>query len=80
MRAGTVVAVGDPRDIVTSALVRDVFGVEAAVVTDEVTGRPLVLPYSGDSHRETQASVDERPAPLVDAGLPVAVRLERSRR
>ena len=79
MRAGAVVASGAPRDIVTSALVRNVFGVEAAVVTDEVTGRPLVLPYSVETYRDLQASVDERPAPLVGAGLSVAVRLEGSR-
>ncbi|MCK9485474.1 MAG: ABC transporter ATP-binding protein [Dehalococcoidia bacterium] len=46
MHQGRVVATGSPREVVTPALVRDVFGVEAAVVTDARTGRPLVLPYS----------------------------------
>lgn len=44
MRAGAVVAHGDPRDIVTADLVRDVFGVDARIITDPETERPLVVP------------------------------------
>lgn len=44
MRDGRVVAEGEPRTVVTSALVRDVFGLEARVIEDPATGTPLVIP------------------------------------
>jgi iron complex transport system ATP-binding protein len=44
MRDGHVVAAGDPRQVVTAGLLRDVFGVESWVVADPQTGKPLVLP------------------------------------
>lgn len=51
MRAGSVVAAGDPGGVVTADLVRDVFGVESVIVDDPVTGTPLVVPL-GRHHRE----------------------------
>ncbi|WP_030489202.1 ABC transporter ATP-binding protein [Micromonospora chokoriensis] len=48
MRAGTVVAAGAPREILTADLVRDVFGLACVVVPCPVTGAPLVVPaYTG---------------------------------
>ena len=44
MRDGRVHAAGAPGDIVDAAFVHDVFGLEAAVVEDPVTGTPLCLP------------------------------------
>jgi len=44
MRAGAVVAAGDPASVVTADLMRDVFGVESVVADDPVTGTPLVVP------------------------------------
>ncbi|WP_431247829.1 ABC transporter ATP-binding protein [Leifsonia xyli] len=44
MRAGSVVAAGDPATVVTADLVREVFGVESMVADDPVTGTPLVVP------------------------------------
>nr|WP_308194903.1 ATP-binding cassette domain-containing protein [Micromonospora sp. R77] len=44
MRAGTVVAAGPPRDILTADLVRDVFGLDCVVVPCPVTGAPLIVP------------------------------------
>ncbi|MFG3498698.1 ABC transporter ATP-binding protein [Streptomyces sp. NPDC047928] len=44
MKAGRVVAEGRPADIVTAGLVREVFGLDAVVVPDPVTGSPLVVP------------------------------------
>jgi iron complex transport system ATP-binding protein len=43
---GQVFASGDPREVVTPALLRMVFGVEADVVPDPHTGAPLCIPYS----------------------------------
>ena len=46
MREGRIVAAGDPADIVTAALVADVFALGAVVVDDPVTGGPLVVPHA----------------------------------
>ncbi|GAA3901406.1 ABC transporter ATP-binding protein [Streptomyces gulbargensis] len=44
MKEGRIVAEGAPGDIVTADLVREVFGLDAVVVPDPVTGSPLVVP------------------------------------
>ncbi|MGK5447731.1 ABC transporter ATP-binding protein [Streptomyces radiopugnans] len=44
MRGGRIAAQGPPAKTVTAALVREVFGLEAVVVPDPVTGGPLVVP------------------------------------
>jgi len=45
MREGRLVTSGPPSEVVTPEVVRDVFGVEATVITDPVAGTPLVLPH-----------------------------------
>ncbi len=44
MRAGRVVAEGPPADVVTPALVRKLYGVEAQVLRDPTSGTPVVCP------------------------------------
>ncbi|WP_327679855.1 ABC transporter ATP-binding protein [Kitasatospora sp. NBC_00458] len=44
MRDGRIVAEGPPAEVVTADLVRAVFGLDAVVVPDPVTGTPLVVP------------------------------------
>ena len=44
LRAGAIVAQGAPCDVVTAGLVHDVFGLDAHVMADPLTGTPLVLP------------------------------------
>ncbi|MFD3652401.1 ABC transporter ATP-binding protein [Streptomyces sp. NPDC058620] len=44
MKEGRIVAEGHPSDVVTADLVREVFGLEAVIVPDPVTGSPLVVP------------------------------------
>lgn len=46
MRSGQVVARGRPTDVVTPALLRDVFDVHCRVLPDPDTGRPLVVPMN----------------------------------
>ncbi|MFJ6194681.1 ABC transporter ATP-binding protein [Micromonospora sp. NPDC092111] len=46
MRDGRVVAEGDPREVVTAALVEEVFGLPCRIVADPETGTPLVVPRS----------------------------------
>jgi iron complex transport system ATP-binding protein len=44
LRAGRLVASGAPGDVVTADLIREVFGLDALVVPDPVSGAPIVLP------------------------------------
>ena len=46
MRSGHVVAQGCPTDVVTPALLRDVFDVQCRVLPDPDTGQPLVVPLN----------------------------------
>lgn len=50
MRDGQIVAQGTPEEVVTAETVREVFGVDATVITDPVTGTPLVLPHPRTQH------------------------------
>jgi iron complex transport system ATP-binding protein len=44
MRDGVIVAAGSPEEVITPALLREVFGLDAQVIDDPVTGKPLVVP------------------------------------
>ncbi len=44
MRDGRIVAAGQPAEVVTSALVEQVFGLPNVIIDDPITGGPLVVP------------------------------------
>lgn len=44
MKQGRIVAEGGPAEVVTEAVVRDVFGLESRVIPDPVSRTPLVVP------------------------------------
>jgi iron complex transport system ATP-binding protein len=44
MRDGRIVAAGPPAEVVTEELLAEVFGLAAKVISDPVTGSPLVVP------------------------------------
>lgn len=44
MREGAILAEGAAADIVTEAMVRDVFGLASLVIADPVSGTPLIVP------------------------------------
>jgi iron complex transport system ATP-binding protein len=50
MRAGKIVAQGDPHEVLTEELLRDVFDLDAKILTDPVAGTPMVIPI-GSRHR-----------------------------
>jgi len=50
MRAGRVVAAGPPAEVLTEALLAEVFELDAKVIEDPVTGTPLVVPIGTRSH------------------------------
>ncbi|MET7968475.1 ABC transporter ATP-binding protein [Micromonospora sp. NPDC005305] len=62
MRDGRVVAAGDPRRIVTTELVEEVFGLPCRIIEDPETGTPLVLPAV------RRPGADAKPAPAVPGG------------
>ncbi|GAA4627610.1 iron complex transport system ATP-binding protein [Cellulomonas oligotrophica] len=59
LRDGRLVAQGAPADVVTSALVEEVFSMQAQVVPDPVSGTPLVVPV-GRHHTGHGASAPLR--------------------
>ena len=65
MRGGAIVAQGPPAEIVTEALVREVFGMECRVIPDPETGTPLIVPASRARRREGRQRA--APAELDDA-------------
>ncbi|WP_113701020.1 ABC transporter ATP-binding protein [Nonomuraea lactucae] len=44
MREGQVIAAGDPHEVLTEDLLREVFDLDAKVIPDPVAGTPLVVP------------------------------------
>ncbi|KSW23776.1 ABC transporter ATP-binding protein [Cellulomonas sp. B6] len=72
---GRLYAQGDPADVVTERMVRDVFGMAARVVPDPVSGCPLVLPVGRHhAHGDPATDGEDRPtAPAAEA--PAAQRV-----
>lgn len=56
MRDGAIVAAGNPCEIVTESLVKDVFGIASRVVLDARTGAPVVLPRPNEEVPTAQAA------------------------
>ena len=50
MRNGRVVAAGPPAEVLTEALLAEVFDLDAKVIEDPVAGTPLVVPIGTRSH------------------------------
>ncbi len=53
LRAGRLHAAGDPAQVLTAEVVREVFGMESQVIADPVSGRPIVLPIGRHHVRPT---------------------------
>jgi iron complex transport system ATP-binding protein len=51
MRAGSIVAQGHPSEVVTAALVEQIYGLECQVIDDPETGTPLVIPRASSRLR-----------------------------
>ncbi|MGH3981785.1 MAG: ABC transporter ATP-binding protein, partial [Pseudonocardiaceae bacterium] len=59
MRAGRIIAQGPPREVLTESLLREVFELDARVLTDPVAGTPLIVPVG---RRNRQPADREVPA------------------
>jgi iron complex transport system ATP-binding protein len=44
VRTGQIAAQGNPSEVVTETLVREVFGIDCRIIADPVTSTPLVVP------------------------------------
>ncbi|WP_086559002.1 ABC transporter ATP-binding protein [Streptomyces africanus] len=55
MRAGSILAQGHPRDVLTAELLHEAFGLHAKVIDDPVGDRPLVVPI-GRTHVQLDQS------------------------
>ncbi|WP_433223477.1 ABC transporter ATP-binding protein [Dactylosporangium sp. CS-047395] len=56
MRDGAIAAQGPPADIVTAALVEEVFGLRCEIITDPQSGTPLIVPMHRASPRARRRS------------------------
>ncbi|MFT4052089.1 MAG: ABC transporter ATP-binding protein [Microbacterium sp.] len=59
MKDGGIVTTGHPQDVITAALIHDVFGLRALVVPDPVTGTPAVVPLDPRTAPERATTVPE---------------------
>jgi iron complex transport system ATP-binding protein len=66
MRDGAVFQQGRPDEVISSDLLRDAFQLQAAVITDPLTGGPLVVPVT----HATQPLDPALPSPTLPKGQP----------
>jgi len=57
LHQGQIVADGPPMAVLTASLLEQIFGVQASIVTDPVTGTPVCLPYAFLATPQPQDSV-----------------------
>ncbi|MGQ0773134.1 MAG: ABC transporter ATP-binding protein [Pseudonocardiales bacterium] len=57
MRAGRIVADGTPAEVLTEPLLREVFELDAHVLTDPVAGTPLIVPIGRRNRQPTAPDV-----------------------
>lgn len=55
MKAGRIVASGHPHEVVTPAVVEEVFGLSSVVIDDPVTHTPMVVPIASTGSRQDTA-------------------------
>jgi len=63
LKDGAVVAEGEPTEVITADLVRDVFGLDCRVIADPESGTPLVIPRHRPGGRPGGTTKEE----LIDA-------------
>ncbi|MEU0839593.1 ABC transporter ATP-binding protein [Streptomyces sp. NPDC005962] len=59
MRAGSILAQGHPREVITAELLDEAFGLRAMVVDDPVGDRPLIVPIGRTHVRLDQVPAEE---------------------
>lgn len=64
LRGGQIVAHGAPHDVMTAGNIRQVFGLEAEVVTDPVTGTPMCIPIGRRGRKRQAVSLNNKHEPI----------------
>jgi iron complex transport system ATP-binding protein len=57
LKDGEVVASGTPAEVMTGKIMRTVFGIEATITDDPLTGAPLVMPIQAAAVDELEAQI-----------------------
>ena len=65
MRAGRIIAEGPPVEVLTEPLLREVFELDAQVLTDPVAGTPLIVPIGRRNRRPASRSLPASAATTV---------------
>lgn len=60
IKQGEIVCEGSPREVITTEMLRHVFGIESDILSDPRTGSPLCFPYGLAEEAEDEASKEER--------------------
>jgi iron complex transport system ATP-binding protein len=58
MRDGQLVAEGTPAEVLTTQMLRDTFNLEAQIVHDPITGRPMVIPIGSLAEPDSVQNLD----------------------
>ncbi|MET0735098.1 MAG: ABC transporter ATP-binding protein [Microbacterium sp.] len=66
MRDGAIVDAGAPAEVMTAALIREVFDIDALVISDPVSGTPIVLPRG--RHHVLPAETADHQGPPAQTG------------
>lgn len=77
IKAGKVASSGSPVDVITPDIMREVFGIEADIVTDPRTGLPLCLPY--ELAGQAYSSGPSKPSIAATVKEPVALKAVAAR-
>lgn len=56
MKDGKIIATGTPQEIATPEMIKEIFGIDAIVITDPATGGPLVVPLEPDYGHSSHAT------------------------
>ncbi|MBP6685748.1 MAG: ABC transporter ATP-binding protein [Leucobacter sp.] len=71
MRDGAILAQGPPESLITAELLREVFDLEALVIPDPETGRPLIVPRDTRPRPAASQTANEQQAtPAAQASAP----------
>jgi ABC-type cobalamin/Fe3+-siderophores transport system ATPase subunit len=65
LRDGTMIAQGEPRQVVTAALVRDTFGIDVFILAHPRSGAPICVPIPGSRGAAADASSGETSSAIV---------------
>ncbi|TVY00004.1 ABC transporter ATP-binding protein [Cohnella terricola] len=60
LREGKLVAGGTPTEVITSERIKDIFGLSCSVITDPLSGSPLVVPQGRHHVQEASSSDSNR--------------------